>query len=178
MQLAQLSRRGEDGHGGAEFTMSKLLMIHPDRCTGCRNCSLACSFTHEGQFRPAATRVHVYTWERQGFSVPLMCQQCDDASCMKVCPTGALHRARGTTLVELERSRCIGCRMCTIACPFGAVTYDGVTESILKCDTCAGAPECVKACPVQALEFVDDAVSTRSRKKAFAARLKNAFEEA
>jgi anaerobic carbon-monoxide dehydrogenase iron sulfur subunit len=153
-------------------------MIHPDRCTSCRNCSLACSFAHEGQFRPAATRVHVYTWERQGFSVPMMCQQCDDASRMKVCPTAALYRAKGTTLVAYDRARCIGCRMCTIACPFGNLTYDGVTESILKCDTCGGDPQCVRACPSRALEFVEDAVATRARKKAFAAKLMSSFEEA
>ena len=79
--------------------MTKVLMIHPDKCTGCHNCSLACAYGHEGQFRPAGTRVHVYTWEREGFSVPMMCQQCDEASCMKVCPTGALHRAKGSALV-------------------------------------------------------------------------------
>ena len=76
--------------------MANVLMIHPDRCTGCRNCSLACSFRHEGQFRPAASRVHVYSWEREGFSVPTMCQQCDTAPCVNVCPTGALNRAKGT----------------------------------------------------------------------------------
>ncbi len=158
--------------------MAKLLMIHPDKCTGCSNCSLACGFSHEGQFRPAASRVHVFTWEREGFSVPMMCQQCDTASCMKVCPTGALSRTKGTALVALEKAKCIGCRMCTIACPFGAITYDAATESILKCDTCGGDPQCARACPSQAIEFVDDTVSTRSRKKAFASKLKSAFEEA
>jgi anaerobic carbon-monoxide dehydrogenase iron sulfur subunit len=158
--------------------MPKVLMIHPERCTGCQNCELACGFSHEKQFRPAATRVHVYTWEREGFSVPMMCQQCDSASCMKVCPTGALHRARGTTLVEYTREQCIGCRMCTIACAFGNIVYDSVTESVLKCDTCGGDPSCVKSCPVQALEFIDDNVSTRSRKMAYASKFKSAFEGA
>lgn len=157
--------------------MSKVLMIHPDKCTGCQNCSLACGFQHEPQFRPTATRVHVYTWEREGFSVPVMCQQCDDAPCMKVCPTAALYRQRGETLVAFDKSKCIGCRMCTIACPFGCAVYDAVTESILKCDTCDGDPACVRSCPSQALEFVEVSVATRARKKAFASKLKAAFEE-
>ena len=105
----------------------------------------------------------------------MMCQQCDSASCMKVCPTGALHREKGTTLVEYSKQKCIGCRMCTIACPFGNIVYDSATESVLKCDTCGGDPSCVKACPVQALEFADDSVSTRSRKFAFASKLKSAL---
>jgi len=58
--------------------MAKMLMIHADKCTGCRNSELACSMSHEGAFRLQATSVHVYTWEREGFSVPMMCQQCHD----------------------------------------------------------------------------------------------------
>jgi Fe-S-cluster-containing hydrogenase component 2 len=153
-------------------------MIHPDKCTGCQNCSLACGFQHEAQFRPTATRVHVYSWEQEGFSVPVMCQQCDDAPCMAVCPTAALTRARGTTLVAYDRSKCILCRMCTIACPFGCAVYDGVSQSILKCDTCAGNPACVRSCPSGALEYADENIATRARKKAFASKLKAAFEEA
>ena len=156
--------------------MANVLMIHPDRCTGCRNCSLACSFRHEGQFRPAASRVHVYSWERKGFSVPTMCQQCDTAPCVNVCPTGALNRAKGTTLVAYKRANCIGCRMCTMACPFGAAVYDSVTETILKCDLCDGDPACVQFCPNQALEFVEDSIATRSRMKVFASKFKNASE--
>jgi Fe-S-cluster-containing hydrogenase component 2 len=68
--------------------------------------------------------------------------------------------------------------MCTIACPFGNAVYDSVTESILKCDTCGGDPACVQFCPSQALEFVDDNISTRSRKMAFAGKFKSAFEGA
>ena len=156
--------------------MPKILMIHPDKCTGCQNCELACSFSHESQFRPAGTRVHVYSWEREGFSVPMMCQQCDSASCMKVCPTGALHRAKGELLVEYTQEKCIGCRMCTIACPFGNAVYDAATESILKCDTCGGNPSCAQFCPVGAIEYVEDSISTRSRKMAFASKMKSALE--
>ena len=146
-------------------SMAKVLMIHPDRCTGCRNCSLACSFRHEGQFRPAASRVHVYSWERKGFSVPMMCQQCDTASCVNVCPTGALHRAKGTTLVEYKRAKCIGCRMCTIACPFGNAVYDSVTEVDPQVRHLRRRSGVRAYCPSQALEFVDDNIATRSRKK-------------
>ena len=158
--------------------MAKVLMIHPDKCTGCRNCELACSFEQEGNFRPGATRVHTFTWEREGFSVPLMCQQCDDAACVNICPTGAMHHsAGGSNLVELDRSTCIGCKMCVIACPFGSVSYDSVTKSISKCDTCGGAPQCVEMCPNGALEFVEDVEQTRARKRAVAEKLKTVFEE-
>ena len=158
--------------------MAKVLMIHPEKCTGCQNCMLACSLHHEGQFRMAASRIHVYTWEREGASVPMMCQQCDTAACMKVCPTHALHRSPGESLVDYEKNKCIGCHMCTIACPFGNIVYDAYSLSVLKCDQCSGDPSCAKACPTHAIEWVDDSISTRSRKKAYASKFVEAFQEA
>ena len=157
--------------------MSKILMIHPDKCTGCNNCVLACSFHHEGVFRPSASRVHVYNWEREQISVPMMCQQCDNAPCINVCPTAAMHRNPESGVVEWDEAKCIRCRMCVQACPFGNAVYDSLTNKILKCDTCDGDPECVLACPNQALEFTEDTISTRSRKKAFATKFKEAFQE-
>ena len=158
--------------------MAKVLMIHPDKCTGCRNCELACSFVHESQFRPSASRVQAYTWEREGMSVPMMCQQCDDAACVTVCPTGAMHRSTAmANLVDWNADTCIRCKMCTIACPFGNARYDAASSSIFKCDTCQGAPECVTFCPSGALEFLDDEQHVSSRKKAYAAKFKDAFQE-
>jgi len=126
----------------------------------------------------AASRIHVYTWEREGASVPMMCQQCDTAACMKVCPTHALHRSPGESLVDYEKNKCIGCHMCTIACPFGNIVYDAYSLSVLKCDQCSGDPSCAKACPTHAIEWVDDSISTRSRKKAYASKFVEAFQEA
>ena len=158
--------------------MSKILMVYPNKCTGCRNCELACSFQHEGASRRGATRVHTFTWEREGSSVPLMCQQCDDAACVNVCPTGAMHHGpEGSNLVELDQNLCIGCKLCVIACPFGSVRYDSVARVIAKCDTCEGNPACVAMCPVGALEFVDDAEQTRARKQAVADKFKTIFED-
>lgn len=157
--------------------MAKILMIHPDKCLGCQNCMMACAFVHEGSFRLAASRVHVYTWEREGISVPMMCQQCSGAPCISVCPTGAMHRNPETAMVELDANRCIRCRMCVQACPFGNAVYDAFSDSILKCDNCNGAPACVQMCPTDALEYVEDVASPHTRKKSFATKLKEAFQE-
>lgn len=159
--------------------MANMLMIYPNKCTGCRLCELACSFQQESAFRPGASRIHTLTWEREGFSVPLMCQQCDDAPCVSVCPTGAMHLGPpGSNLVELDQDACIGCKLCVVACPFGSVRYDSATMTIAKCDTCAGTPECVAMCPNDAIKFVDDAEQTRARKRAVGEKLKAVFEEA
>ncbi len=157
--------------------MAKIIMIHPEKCTGCKSCTLACAYFHEEVSRPAASRIHVFNWEREQFSVPMMCQQCDDAPCVSVCPTGAMHRTGGDILVEYDQTKCIRCRMCVQACPFGNATYDMETNKILKCDTCAGAPECVAICPNGALEYVEDTTSTRSRRRVFANKFREAFKE-
>jgi carbon-monoxide dehydrogenase iron sulfur subunit len=157
--------------------MAKMLMINPDKCTGCHNCELACAWEHEGRFRMQATRIHVYTWEREGFSTPMMCQQCADAACVQVCTPHALQRDLLTGVVKLNHQKCIGCKMCVQACPFGSAVWDTVSNSIHKCDTCDGDPACAKACPTQALAWVDDSISTRTRKRAYASKLKEAFAE-
>ncbi len=156
--------------------MAKILMIHPDRCVGCLACEMACAFAHEGSQRLEASRVHVYKWQNEGISVPMLCQQCSDAACVTVCPTGAMHRNKDTAQIELDASRCIRCRMCTMACPFGNSVYDALTDSIFKCDTCQGDPACVQMCPSDALEYVDDTLSTRSRQKEFASKLKEVIQ--
>lgn len=157
--------------------MSQLLVIHPDRCTGCHSCELACSLEHEGEFRTKASRIHVYSWEREGFSVPLMCQQCHDAACTTVCMPKALTRNAVTGQVDLDHAKCIGCKMCVQACPFGTISWDFASAAILKCDTCDNDPACVRICPSHALEWVDSTVSAQSRKRAYATKLKNAFSE-
>ena len=82
--------------------MTKMLMIYPDRCTGCQNCTLACSVFHDGEFRPHTSRIQVTTWEMEGFSMPTTCQQCEDAPCVAVCPTGAMAE-KGWSVEEMTK---------------------------------------------------------------------------
>ena len=67
--------------------------------------------------------------------------------------------------------------MCVQACPFGNAVYDSITNSIIKCDNCQGEPACAAACPVQALVYIEESISTRTRNKAFAQKFKEAFQE-
>jgi anaerobic carbon-monoxide dehydrogenase iron sulfur subunit len=157
--------------------MAKMIMVHPDRCVGCGSCVSACAFAHEGSQRPEASRVHIYKFQFEGVSVPMLCQHCSDAACVSVCPTGAMHRNPVTAEIEYDISRCIRCRMCSMACPFGNCIFDSRTDSILKCDLCEGDPACVKVCPSDALEYVDDTISTVSRQKNIANKLKEAVQD-
>jgi carbon-monoxide dehydrogenase iron sulfur subunit len=67
--------------------------------------------------------------------------------------------------------------MCVQACPFGNAIWDEVTHKVFKCDMCGGDPACSKYCPSQAIEWVDDLTATRTRKRAFAEKFKEAFSE-
>jgi len=163
--------------------MPKMLMIHPEKCTGCKRCELACAVAHGGVRRSGASRVHTFTWKREGavprFSIPMMCRQCTEAACVKVCPTHAMHHSETVpNLVELDQDTCIGCKLCVQVCPFGNVHYDSVGKVIAKCDTCAGAPNCAARCPNGALEFVDDESQTEQRERATAEKFRDALEHA
>jgi Fe-S-cluster-containing hydrogenase component 2 len=64
---------------------------------------------------------------------------------------------------QIDYSKCIGCKMCIMACPIGGVSLHPNNKKIIMCDLCQGNPQCVKSCPEQALEYVD--VSRLSLKK-------------
>ena len=130
--------------------MEKVIRYHPDKCMACRSCELACSFKHEGEFNPQLARIFVMFEGPVRF--PLTCLQCADAFCAKVCPTNAISLNRETGAKEVDQELCIGCRLCTLSCPFGLIVM-GRAKKAVKCDLCGGDPECVKACTYGALEF-------------------------
>jgi carbon-monoxide dehydrogenase iron sulfur subunit len=136
--------------------MQKVIAVDPNRCTGCRMCEMACSLHHEQACGRSSARVKVVKLELEGVDMPVLCEHCASAPCMAVCPTGALVRDECTGAVVLLEQLCIGCRMCALACPFGAIGVDprGERVSILKCDLCGGDPQCVRFCEPGALQFV------------------------
>ena len=158
--------------------MEKALIITPSRCTACRTCELACSFRHHLQFNPAKSNIHVSVYTNEATYVPLACFQCDEPFCMEVCPTGAIAEAtvEGARVVRVDRDRCVGCKMCTLACPFGAIAYleEGYVQ---KCELCDGQPECVTFCPTEALSFEEGAESALQKKRAYARRILETREE-
>jgi carbon-monoxide dehydrogenase iron sulfur subunit len=114
----------------------------------------------------------------EGISVPTTCEQCEDAPCALVCPTAAMHTDPRLNRVAWDETKCIGCRMCSLACPFGAVAYETSRSRILKCDLCDGTPECAVFCPVGAIEYLDETSATRARQRLVATELKKTYAEA
>lgn len=134
----------------------KRLIVTPARCIGCRTCELACSFSHAKKPGiPAISRIRTYIYS-DDLSIPVLCQQCDDAACVKVCPVEALYLNEETGVVEIDMEKCIKCQMCATACPFGNISIEPVTLNVIKCDLCEGDPVCAKFCPTKALEFATE----------------------
>ncbi|HRY13693.1 MAG TPA: 4Fe-4S dicluster domain-containing protein [Syntrophomonadaceae bacterium] len=157
--------------------MDRILVVQPEKCTSCRTCELTCSFTKTGEMNPELARISVLTYEKVGLAVPMICQQCGVPACMLICPVGAITKNTATGAMEVHDSKCIGCKMCTIACPFGAIHYHVATNIVSKCDLCFGDPACVKLCPSGAISFVEANAGSIAKRKTFAAKFKNLFEE-
>lgn len=156
--------------------MSKQLVVDPKLCKACRTCELACSFGHHGAFNPRLACVTVFHYEQEAITIPLMCMQCDDACCEKVCPTGALQRNADGVVVR-DAEKCIVCKMCVQACPLGNISYSPLTKQVFKCDLCGGDPMCAKFCPTGAISVVDP-TDVPSKKQLAADKLMATVEEA
>ena len=119
--------------------MEKILVVDHEKCTGCRLCEMVCSVEHTGVNSPGRSRIHIIKWPLEGFDLPMLCQQCEEAPCIAVCPKDALSRDSSLGRVVLDYDLCIGC----------------------KCD---GDPTCVRFCDPGALQFVP-ITSVHLRKK-------------
>ena len=157
--------------------MEKMLVVNPDLCTACRICELVCSFKHHGEFNPAKSRIKITFFPKDFFYYPSVCSQCEEAPCVNVCPANALKRDPVTGIVELDKLRCIGCKQCMQACPFGAMGFDTGEGSAEKCDLCGGDPECTKYCFFGALGYKEPEVAMTHRSKLFAEKIKNTYTE-
>ncbi len=135
-----------------EKDMRLLFRVTPARCIGCGKCELACAFAHGHDGVPAAPRINVIRrGPEQG--TPIVCLQCGEAACVAACPSGALTRRADTGAIGVDEARCLRCRGCVIACPFGNITWEDAAHRVQKCDLCGGSPRCVPFCPTGALRY-------------------------
>ncbi len=163
--------------------MNRFVLANTQDCLGCRACEVACVMAHNdeqhvltpGQYHP---RIHVI--EQNQHRSAVTCRHCEDAPCLQSCPNNAIRRENGS--VQVNGQRCIGCKSCVVACPFGAMEMidqgENHTRHIAeKCDLCASrenGPACIDNCPSGALKLVTpDTLAALSR----ARRLQTANRE-
>ena len=122
-----LTRCGPDASSSSSSVLKgkKLAMvIDLQRCIGCGGCSLACKTennTPEGIFWSNKTTRTYGKYPNVNFEyIPTLCNHCENAPCVSVCPTAAMHCTDGG-IVNHDPSICIGCKACAVACPYGAV---------------------------------------------------------
>lgn len=155
-----------------------ILLTDSSKCKGCKKCEIACAEAHYNLTRKEIIknrkqlepRIKVY--KSKDMKMPIQCRHCQNAPCSKVCPTGAIMRDGG--VVRVRHQFCVGCKMCVMACPFGAIavadkdpvfgdTPSQTTRAVaLKCDHCEEwraengmeVSACVAACKFDALKFV------------------------
>ncbi len=134
------------------------------KCIGCHACTIACKAEHDIPL--GVNRCWVKTVEKgtfpdsRRFFFPVLCNQCDAAPCVRICPTNALYKRRDG-IVDLNGAACIGCRACMEACPYDQLFIDPNTRTAEKCNFCANRvensllPSCVVVCPTECRIFGD-----------------------
>jgi len=144
----------------------KRIVAREEFCIGCRLCEIHCLVQHSRSkkiikaFREERDLiVPGVQVEQSGYvSFALQCRHCEEAPCIEACMTGAMHRDPGTGAVLCDQDRCVGCWMCIMVCPVGAIHRGTDRRVASKCDLCMGEelPACVANCPNEALVYEDD----------------------
>lgn len=143
----------------------KTIVVHPEHCSGCRACEMACAVVHEKEFGSSVSRIRVVKLEHEGVDVPVTCHQCTAAPCLKACPVNAISRNGKTKAILIDEGECIGCGRCVEACWAGAINFHPDREKPLVCDLCNGNPQCVDRCPLGALEYKErNSLAQKKRK--------------
>jgi tetrathionate reductase subunit B len=157
----------------------KNFLVDADKCTGCKLCIIACKDEHVGMAYMPWTKpqpdtghfwINVLSIERGSMPrvrmsyLPLLCQHCENAPCMKACPENAIKR-RSDGLVWIDPVGCNGCNLCQEACPYGVIYMNDELGIAQKCTGCAHRvdagtlPRCAEVCPHDAIMFTKEVSS-------------------
>jgi hydrogenase-4 component A len=104
--------------------MNQFITVNSNTCIGCGTCLLGCSEAHARVGKQDQPRLHLV--KTRDVSASVACHHCMGAPCAKVCPVNAI-RQREDGCIVVDEKTCVGCKLCAIACPFGAVHMSGTS---------------------------------------------------
>jgi DMSO reductase iron-sulfur subunit len=141
-------------------------LIDLTKCIGCHSCSVACKAENRTPLRTDWRQVIMresgaFPAVKREF-ISLACNHCDEPACLKSCPVGAISKRASDGVVLIDQDKCIGCRYCLFACPYGAPRIDTDTGKVSKCTMCVRRldgglrPACEATCLTGAIQFVPD----------------------
>lgn len=146
-------------------TPKKMIVVYPERCSGCQRCEMACTLKNDRKTNSHVARVKVWRNYMYGSSMDSeegtmrnlsysqdYCKQCRVALCMEACPVSAIVVSERNGARIVLDDRCIGCGTCTEACPWHMPTVDRATNKSTKCISCG---RCARHCPNGAIGFID-----------------------
>ena len=133
------------------------LVVDLDKCIGCYSCEANCKMENDIPLGEKWNKVVIVgpygTFpDIHQYWLPTHCQQCANAPCVEVCPTGASYRDEDTNIVLVDKSKCIGCKYCMMACPYGVRSWNSSERVVEKCTLCGHLtvngelPMCVQKC--------------------------------
>jgi len=130
--------------------MEKRLFIDLDICSKCPECVVECSYFYHPDNEGVSSLLEYATFA-------VICHRCDEAPCVDACYKDALEKQEND-IVKRYNLRCVSCKSCTIACPFGVILSDMVPYLSSSCDYCLGRvdkdlPICAKTCPHDAISY-------------------------
>lgn len=174
--------RAEGGRETGPYAGRVGFLVKPHNCLNCQACVEACrKFNKTPESRPARRHITKYEKDGEALFVSTSCMHCEEPACASVCPAGAIKKAEDG-VVYVDKDRCIGCKYCYQACPFGVPTYSSAAMG--KCDCCTlggtrpgNAPRCAEACKFGALHFgtVDELLAQCPDAKVVEASTKPSF---
>lgn len=134
------------------------------RCFGCHGCEVSCKAENDvplGNYIRQTIYKDVGDYPKVSrLFMPMACQHCEDAPCIKACPCGALKKGTGGSVV-IDYNSCCGHATCAEVCPYGAIYIDPVANQAVKCHNCYHRieddmePACANTCPADAIYFGD-----------------------